>query len=65
MTDDNVKQRGLKYAEYLSALSSEDRARINESTRKQGEYEHKACRAKCATLAQLTATFRLHEGKGY
>jgi hypothetical protein len=42
MNDDGVKQRGLAYAEYLSALSPEERGRINERDRKQGEEEHKA-----------------------
>ncbi len=42
MTDDTVKQRGLEYAKYLADLSPEERARINESARKQGEEEHKA-----------------------
>ncbi len=42
MTDDGVKQRGLAYAEYLSRLSPEERARINERMRKRGEEEHKA-----------------------
>jgi hypothetical protein len=42
MTDDGIKQRGLAYAEYLSALSAEEQGRINERARKQGEEEHKA-----------------------
>lgn len=42
MVDDGVKQRGLAYAKFLSGLSPEERARINESARKQGEEEHKA-----------------------
>lgn len=46
MIDDGVKQRGLAYAKYLSGLSTEERARINESTRKQGEEEHKAFHTK-------------------
>jgi len=42
MTDDGVKQRGLAYAEYLSGLSPEERSRVNERNRRQGEEEHKA-----------------------
>jgi hypothetical protein len=42
MTNDGVKQRGLAYAEYLSGLSPEERDRVNERNRKQGEKEHKA-----------------------
>jgi hypothetical protein len=42
MTADGIKQRGLAYAEYLSGLTPEERRRINERNRKQGEEEHKA-----------------------
>ncbi|MGJ4939306.1 hypothetical protein ACQR1W_01930 [Bradyrhizobium sp. HKCCYLS1011] len=42
MTDDVVKHRGIAYAEHLSCLSPEERWRINERARKQGEEEHKA-----------------------
>src|SRR4051812_2808005 len=40
--NDDVKQRGLAYAEYLSALPPEKQAAANERARKQGKEEHKA-----------------------
>jgi hypothetical protein len=46
MTDDGVKKRGLAHAEQLSGLSSGERKRINERTRKDGEEDHKAFQEK-------------------
>jgi hypothetical protein len=45
MTDD-IKQRGLAYAERLAGLSPEEQARENELARKQGNKEHKAFQEK-------------------
>jgi hypothetical protein len=59
---DNVKQRGLDHAKYLSGLSPEERAARNELNRKQGEEEHKAFREKfragqCSICGDTLTTF--------